>query len=364
MKFAPSSCAFAFVSTCLLAQKEFGCVQGASFTLRASSVSSSDAQPKRSLASSLEATKKKIRSNNKKRDSGGSEDEEKEEVEERQLRYFTYNSYDPYYTHKTSKYGLVLSPARYHPSISQGDRYQYQPTTTAVFVPSLLDIICAPENANLLGTFCTALGITGLEPFFDSYGYGGNLRRNKRRNLQDRNSNIPYQYQYTVFGPTNDAFRKLGDETLNYLLTTERGQEQLTYILLEHVIDQRRLDFQQLGCGQSYMMLNEQPTTGLCRGASDDSRNSITRKIQVGTGNGNTVNDWPEVIDWNTYASNGVLHVVNNVVLPYMADFLIRAPTLTPPTPGPILIPPPEPTDTIPINLPEFIIISIEHIQI
>ena len=71
MKFAPTSCAFAFVSTCLLAQKEFGCVQGALSTLRASAVStSSDAQPKRSLASSLEATKK---------DSGGGEEEEKED---------------------------------------------------------------------------------------------------------------------------------------------------------------------------------------------------------------------------------------------------------------------------------------------
>ena len=314
MKFAPTRSAFAFVSTCLLAQQEFGCVQGALSTLRASAVSSSsDAQPERSLASALEATKKDS--------GGGEEEEEKEEEEERQLRYFEYNAYNPYYTHKTSKYGLVLSPQRYHPSISQGDRYQYQPTTTAVFVPSLSDIICAPENANLLGTFCTALGITGLLPLFDVYGYGGNLRRHKRRTLQDT-----YQ-QYTVFGPTNDAFRKLGEDNLEYLLRTDRGRVDLSFILLEHVIDQNRLDFQQLGCGQSYTMLNDQPTTGLCRGASDDSSNGIARKFLVGTGNGNTVDDWAELIDFNAYASNGVLHVVNRVVIPYMAGFLIGAPT-------------------------------------
>ena len=218
--------------------------------------------------------------------------------------------------------------------------YRDPPTTTAqhddpVLVTSLFDIICAPENNNLLGIFCLALRTTGLAPIFDVVYVDGNLRRNNQRNLQNRNNNNNYgtdtqyaQYpQYTMFGPTNEAFHKLGETTLQYLLNTERGHEHLTDVLLYHVISGSRINFQQLVCGHSYTMMNEQHTTSICRAAYD--RNGLARKFQVGTGNGQNVHDWPELIDGNNYAINGVLHIVDEVLLPDTFHVPTRAPTVS-----------------------------------
>lgn len=276
---------------------------------------------------------------------------------------------------------------------------------------TLLDIICAPENAGILGTFCTALLITGLAPGLELGCAGGNRRRYQdnpnipreaQRIIDQYNQNYPgnnyipaeaqryinqyyrpanignrlLQYpgnnfipaetqaiidqytpgnnqynpgnnyiaaetqaiinqytpgninnyvgnqynnginaplQHTVFGPTNDAFIKLGDTTLRRLFNTVEGQVELTEILFYHIIQGSRLDFHQLNCGQSYTMLNEQPTTSRCR--AGDNINGIARKFQVGTGNGNNVENWPELIAWDNMAVNGVLHVVDEVIL-------------------------------------------------
>ena len=130
--------------------------------------------------------------------------------------------------------------------------------------------------------FCIALRTTGLAPIFDVY-VDGNFRRKNQRKLQNMNNNInsintngigmDTQYaqypQYSIFGPTNEAFHKLGDTTLQYLLNTERGQEHLTDVLLYHVIRGSRINFQQLVCGHAYTMMNEQHTTSICRAAYD-----------------------------------------------------------------------------------------------
>ena len=268
------------------------------------------------------------------------------------------------------------------------------PPVLVVDCVTLLDIICAPENAGILGTFCTALLITGLAPGLELGCAGGNRRRYQdnpnipleaQRIIDQYNQNYPgnnyipaeaqryinqyyrpanignrllqypgnnnyipaqtqaiidqytpgninnyvgnqynngnnYNYnginaplQHTVFGPTNDAFIKLGDTTLRRLFNTVEGQVELTEILFYHIIQGSRLDFHQLNCGQSYTMLNEQPTTSRCR--AGDNINGIARKFQVGTGNGNNVDNWPELIAWDNMAVNGVLHVVDEVIL-------------------------------------------------
>jgi len=274
------------------------------------------------------------------------------------------------------------------------------PPVLVVDCVTLLDIICAFENAGILGTFCTALLITGLAPGLELGCAGGNRRRYQdnpgnmnnipleaQRIIDQYNQNYPgnnyippdaqliidqyyrpanignrllqypgnnnyipaqtqaildqytpgnnnnyvgneynngnnYNYnginaplQHTVFGPTNDAFIKLGDTTLRRLFNTDQGREDLTEILFYHIIQGSRLDFHQLNCGQSYTMLNEQPTTSRCRARAGDNINGIWTNFQVGTGNGNNVDNWPELIDWNKMAVNGVLHVVDEVIL-------------------------------------------------
>jgi hypothetical protein len=66
------------------------------------------------------------------------------------------------------------------------------PPVLVVDCVTLLDIICAPENAGILGTFCTALLITGLAPGLELGCAGGNRRR-----YQD-NPNIPREAQRII----------------------------------------------------------------------------------------------------------------------------------------------------------------------
>lgn len=64
-------------------------------------------------------------------------------------------------------------------------------------------------------------------------------------------------------------------------------------------------------------------------------------------GTGNTPEDAPRIVGPDVFACNGVIHVVDNVILPIE---VLPAPTSTPTSP-PILVPPPEPTDA-PILVP------------
>ena len=100
---------------------------------------------------------------------------------------------------------------------------------------------------------------------------------------------------YTVFAPTDEAFAKLPADVLEDLLKPE-NQDQLQAILLYHVVSGKIMSGDISGSAQ--------PET--LQGATIDVEAS---------GNGVTVNS-ANVVAADVEASNGVIHVIDNVILP------------------------------------------------
>lgn len=105
---------------------------------------------------------------------------------------------------------------------------------------------------------------------------------------------------WTIFAPTNEAFAKLGD-TLDFVLS---DNARLREILLLHVIDYRVYSTD-LVCTKKIRMFNGMKTCTICVGES---------LFQVGRGNNREAR--PELVSVDTEVCNGVIHVVNEVILP------------------------------------------------
>ncbi len=103
---------------------------------------------------------------------------------------------------------------------------------------------------------------------------------------------------FTVFAPTDEAFAKLPAGTVESLLKPE-NKEKLKAILLYHVVPGNVT-------AKQVMKLNGR-TVKTLEGAS----------IKVSTTHGVTVND-ARVTKTDVQASNGVIHVIDTVLLPKM----------------------------------------------
>lgn len=183
-------------------------------------------------------------------------------------------------------------------------------------------IICFPANADQLGTFCDAIIRTGLAPVLNNGGRRelkeGEQEQERERELKtiglagtaisisNRAPTIPVidVVQYTVFGPTNAAFSKLSKATRNFLFS-DKGNDALRDIVKYHLVEDRRINYRDLVCDRSYSMTNGENTRTTC--GSDKFT-----KFQVG--DGNTIR--PQISLRNIPASNGVLHIVDEVILP------------------------------------------------
>lgn len=107
---------------------------------------------------------------------------------------------------------------------------------------------------------------------------------------------------FTVYAPVNDAFAALPEGTVETLLKPE-NKDQLTNVLLYHV-DDRNLTAEQIPAGSNYFK-PVLATERLC----------ITKDasgVSIADGTGETAN----VIIANIKADNGVIHVVDKVLLP------------------------------------------------
>jgi Fasciclin domain len=104
----------------------------------------------------------------------------------------------------------------------------------------------------------------------------------------------------TVFAPTNDAFEAIGVETLASL-----SLEEVTFILQYHAVEGEVLSTD-LVCESEVEMANGVVTETQC--LEDGSI------FQVGTGN--TEDSRPLIVEVDIDACNGVVHVVDNVILP------------------------------------------------
>ena len=107
---------------------------------------------------------------------------------------------------------------------------------------------------------------------------------------------------FTVYAPLNDAFAALPEGTVETLLKPE-NKGQLTNVLLYHV-DDRNLTAEKIPAGSNYfkpVLASER----LCitKGASG---------VSIADGTGSSAN----VVVANIKADNGVIHVIDKVLLP------------------------------------------------
>ena len=100
---------------------------------------------------------------------------------------------------------------------------------------------------------------------------------------------------FTVFAPTNDAFAKLPAGTLDTLLKPE-NKKQLTDILLYHVVPGKVMAADVVGLSEAETALGE--------------------KVKIKVDGGKVFINDAEVVITDIKASNGVIHVIDTVLLP------------------------------------------------
>jgi uncharacterized surface protein with fasciclin (FAS1) repeats len=101
---------------------------------------------------------------------------------------------------------------------------------------------------------------------------------------------------FTVFAPTNDAFAKLPEGTVESLLLPE-NKDQLVSILTYHVVS---------GVATSETLAGKRVRYATVNGET----------VHIdGTGDGVTVED-ANVVAADIMATNGVIHVIDSVILP------------------------------------------------
>jgi len=103
---------------------------------------------------------------------------------------------------------------------------------------------------------------------------------------------------YTVFAPTDEAFAALGQDTINALLQPE-NRDQLVAILTYHVVPGEY--FAGDLAGQSLSVETAQGDT-----------------VDIDATHGSVMVDDATVISADVDASNGVIHVINEVIMPDM----------------------------------------------
>jgi uncharacterized surface protein with fasciclin (FAS1) repeats len=106
---------------------------------------------------------------------------------------------------------------------------------------------------------------------------------------------------FTVFAPTDDAFSKLPDGTLDTLLAEPQGD--LTAILTYHVVPQKAM-------AADVAQLDGQTVTTVQGGEITVNVDGDT--VTLTDAAGNTVN----VVKTDVEASNGVIHVIDGVLMP------------------------------------------------
>ena len=101
---------------------------------------------------------------------------------------------------------------------------------------------------------------------------------------------------FTVFAPTDEAFAKLPAGTVEDLLKPE-NKDQLVAVLTYHVVP---------GKVMSADIVNKQMKAGTVQGS----------KLSINTLNGGVSVDNAKVIQADIETSNGVIHVIDTVVIP------------------------------------------------
>jgi len=115
---------------------------------------------------------------------------------------------------------------------------------------------------------------------------------------------------FTVFAPVNDAFENLPDGTVETLLKPE-NKAMLTTILTYHVVA-GKMDFASISA-----MIKKgggSATLTTVSGGKLVAKMNGAHNITITDESGNTAN----ITTYDVYQSNGVIHVIDKVVLPKM----------------------------------------------
>jgi transforming growth factor-beta-induced protein len=105
---------------------------------------------------------------------------------------------------------------------------------------------------------------------------------------------------WTVFAPTNAAFEELEE----ILATLE--EETFINVLLYHTVPNKVLLSDDLNCGELLEMANGKDTRTKC----DDG------KVTYQVGSGNPDDSEPAFVEVDIVACNGVIHILDKVMLP------------------------------------------------
>merc|ERR1712032_969904 len=147
-------------------------------------------------------------------------------------------------------------------------------------LPSIKDFVCGNERLEFL---CYAI-----------------------RELDEISDSLDSSGAFTLFAPTDNAINRLGDDNIRNLFDDDARK--LKDLLLYHLSDQIYFEYD-LTCDKKIdTELNNDFTTTKCY---DD------KKFQVGNGNDDEQDrdKWPLIIETDIVTCNGVVHLVDNVIL-------------------------------------------------
>lgn len=158
-------------------------------------------------------------------------------------------------------------------------------TRTAVAVATVAALVSAPAAVNAQGKDIvdTAVAAGSFNTLAKALGAAGLVETLKGKG------------PFTVFAPTDDAFAKLPAGTLENLLKPE-NKEKLKAILTYHVVPGKVMaaDVTKMKSGKTV------------NGES----------VSISTSNGSVMIDKAKVVKADVAASNGVIHVIDTVLMP------------------------------------------------
>jgi len=193
-------------------------------------------------------------------------------------------------------YSFLLSAAS-SAAMTQSE-IEAQCRCTCKMRPPVPEVVCSDER---LETLCTA--VSALPDLADT------LARE--------------DVVYTIFAPTDEGFANLPDGALDSLVADPAALENL--ILLHTIVGFTPICAEDLRCANIMYMANGQNSKTACSFADDgapqgddatgEPGEEPTAIFQKGRGNGSSKGNMPKIIAPDQRAKNGVLHIVDNVIL-------------------------------------------------
>jgi len=182
---------------------------------------------------------------------------------------------------------------------------------------TITDLICSNEEFSIL---CKILAETGYDTIFN---YHDNSGASYSTNSTDDDE---LEELYTVFAPNDEAFKQLPRTYAEQLLSSTENME---WLVLYHSIGVTTVEgavvsSDDLECGDLVRMSNGKNTRTVCesgdagavyqKGAGNMIADTDQKKKRQGQEAALAL--FPEIIEFDIEACNGLVHVVNNIILP------------------------------------------------